>query len=80
MLTRRIIPCLDVSRGRVVKGVRFEGLRDVEREAIRLRFEEGLTLREMSRRTGAPISTLGERVQAALGKIRRRAGKPGATP
>ncbi len=28
MLTSRIIPCLDVSHGRVVKGVRFEGLRD----------------------------------------------------
>ncbi len=29
MLTKRIIPCLDVKDGRVVKGVRFEGLRDV---------------------------------------------------
>jgi cyclase len=28
MLTRRIIPCLDVKEGRVVKGVNFEGLRD----------------------------------------------------
>ncbi|HEX8876635.1 MAG TPA: imidazole glycerol phosphate synthase subunit HisF [Phycisphaerales bacterium] len=28
MLTRRIIPCLDVRSGRVVKGVRFQGLRD----------------------------------------------------
>lgn len=28
MLTRRIIPCLDVRGGRVVKGVRFQGLRD----------------------------------------------------
>ncbi len=28
MLTRRVIPCLDVSGGRVVKGVRFQGLRD----------------------------------------------------
>ncbi len=28
MLTRRIIPCLDVADGRVVKGVRFQGLRD----------------------------------------------------
>ncbi|MFL5960417.1 MAG: imidazole glycerol phosphate synthase subunit HisF [Gaiellaceae bacterium] len=25
----RLIPCLDVARGRVVKGVRFQGLRDV---------------------------------------------------
>jgi cyclase len=28
MLARRIIPCLDVKNGRVVKGVRFVGLRD----------------------------------------------------
>ncbi|MCU0690309.1 MAG: imidazole glycerol phosphate synthase subunit HisF [Polyangiaceae bacterium] len=28
MLTSRIIPCLDVRDGRVVKGVRFQGLRD----------------------------------------------------
>ena len=28
MLTRRIIPCLDVKDGRVVKGVRFQALRD----------------------------------------------------
>ncbi|MCH5198257.1 MAG: imidazole glycerol phosphate synthase subunit HisF [Oscillospiraceae bacterium] len=29
MLTKRIIPCLDVKNGRVVKGVNFEGIRDV---------------------------------------------------
>ncbi len=29
MLTKRIIPCLDVKDGRVVKGVNFEGLNDV---------------------------------------------------
>lgn len=28
MLTKRIIPCLDVKHGRVVKGVQFQGLRD----------------------------------------------------
>jgi cyclase len=28
MLAKRIIPCLDIKDGRVVKGVRFEGLRD----------------------------------------------------
>ena len=28
MLTCRVIPCLDVDNGRVVKGVRFQGLRD----------------------------------------------------
>ncbi len=29
MITKRIIPCLDVKDGRVVKGVNFAGLRDV---------------------------------------------------
>ena len=28
MLSKRIIPCLDMADGRVVKGVNFEGLRD----------------------------------------------------
>ena len=28
MLAKRVIPCLDVRDGRVVKGVRFVGLRD----------------------------------------------------
>lgn len=28
MLTKRVIPCLDVDAGRVVKGVRFQNLRD----------------------------------------------------
>ena len=29
MITKRIIPCLDVRDGRVVKGINFEGIRDV---------------------------------------------------
>lgn len=29
MITKRIIPCLDVRDGRVVKGTNFEGLRDI---------------------------------------------------
>ena len=28
MLAKRIIPCLDVKNGQVVKGVNFEGLRE----------------------------------------------------
>ena len=28
MLTKRVIPCLDIKNGRTVKGVNFEGLRD----------------------------------------------------
>ncbi len=30
MITKRIIPCLDIRNGRVVKGVNFEGIQDVE--------------------------------------------------
>lgn len=30
MLTKRIIPCLDVRDGRVVKGLNFQGIRDVD--------------------------------------------------
>ena len=30
MITKRIIPCLDVHDGRVVKGVNFEGLKEVD--------------------------------------------------
>ena len=29
MITKRIIPCLDVKNGRVVKGTNFEGLKDM---------------------------------------------------
>ena len=29
MITKRIIPCLDIRNGKVVKGVNFEGVRDV---------------------------------------------------
>ena len=29
MITKRIIPCLDVKDGRVVKGINFKGLADV---------------------------------------------------
>ncbi|HPS80873.1 MAG TPA: HisA/HisF-related TIM barrel protein, partial [Candidatus Limiplasma sp.] len=38
MLTKRIIPCLDVRNGRVVKGINFEGLRDVDDPVTLARF------------------------------------------
>jgi imidazole glycerol-phosphate synthase subunit HisF len=43
MLAKRIVPCLDVKEGRVVKGVRFVGLRDAGDpvEAARRYDEEG---------------------------------------
>lgn len=34
MITKRIIPCLDVRNGRVVKGVNFEGINDVNDPAV----------------------------------------------
>jgi len=41
MLTRRIIPCLDVDRGRVVKGVNFINLRDAgDPVEVARRYEE----------------------------------------
>ena len=41
MLTRRLIVCLDVKGGRVVKGVQFEGLRDVgDPVQLAMRYEE----------------------------------------
>lgn len=38
MITKRIIPCLDVKNGRVVKGVNFEGIQDVEDPITLARF------------------------------------------
>ncbi len=38
MITKRIIPCLDVNRGRVVKGVRFAEIQDVEDPVTLARF------------------------------------------
>ena len=38
MITKRIIPCLDVKNGRVVKGVNFEGLNDVSSPVERARY------------------------------------------
>lgn len=38
MITKRIIPCLDVRAGRVVKGVNFEGIQDVEDPVALARF------------------------------------------
>ena len=38
MITKRIIPCLDVKDGRVVKGIRFSGLSDVSDPVSLARF------------------------------------------
>lgn len=44
MMTKRIIPCLDVKEGRVVKGVQFLGLKDAGDpvELAQIYDEEGL--------------------------------------
>ncbi len=40
-LAKRIVPCLDIKRGRVVKGVHFEGLRDAgDPVELSLRYRE----------------------------------------
>lgn len=41
MLAKRIVPCLDIRHGRVVKGVKFKGLRDVGDPAeLAVRYEK----------------------------------------
>ena len=41
MITKRIIPCLDVKNGRVVKGVNFAGLQDVSSPVELAKFYSG---------------------------------------
>ena len=41
MITKRIIPCLDVRNGRVVKGTNFEGLKDVDSPVTLAQFYSG---------------------------------------
>ena len=41
MITKRIIPCLDVKNGRVVKGINFEGLGDVASPVELAKFYSG---------------------------------------
>ena len=48
MITKRIIPCLDVRDGRVVKGVNFTGLNDVSSPV-----ELAKLMRKMGRKDGA---------------------------
>jgi len=44
----------------------------VQREALTLRFEEGMKLEEIAAVTGAPLSTVKSRVQRALESLRER--------
>jgi RNA polymerase sigma-70 factor (ECF subfamily) len=62
------------ARGLRVERMRraLEALRPPEREAVRLRYLEGLPYHEIAARTGASISTLHSRVEAGLEKLRGR--------
>ena len=74
MLTARIIPCLDVSHGRVVKGIRFQGLRDAGDPAERAALYEDqgadeiviLDVSATPEARGNQVETV-ERVRARLG-------------
>ena len=70
MLTRRLVVCLDVKGGRVVKGVRFEGLRDVgDPVELALRYErEGA-----DEVTFLDISASNEERQTLWGLVQRTA-------
>ena len=60
MRTMRVIPCLDVKHGRVVKGVRFQGLRDAGDPVERAAAYEAQGARCAVRRyTGMSIATSG---------------------
>ncbi|MDA1266110.1 MAG: sigma-70 family RNA polymerase sigma factor [Planctomycetota bacterium] len=56
--------------------VALDQLGDEEREALDLRYRQGLAYPEMAARTGRAVSTLQARVEAALRKTRDRLGIP----
>lgn len=72
MLTKRIVPCLDIDRGRVVKGTQFVNLRDVG---------DPVELAERYEREGADelalldITAASDGRDAALDVLRQAAGR-----
>src|SRR5919201_418917 len=78
MLAKRIIPCLDVDRGRVVKGTRFVALRDAgDPIALASRYDSDGADALAVLRAGADkvaVNTAAVRTPAVLGEIARRAG------
>ena len=65
MLAKRIIPCLDIDRGRVVKGVKFESIQDagdpVEAQAlaaVSLAFPVVMLLTALTTLAGGGMSSL----------------------
>lgn len=72
MLTKRVVPCLDVDRGRVVKGTKFVNLRDIG---------DPVALAERYEREGADelvlldITAASDARASALDVLRRAAGR-----
>ena len=88
MLSKRIIPCLDVKEGRVVKGVRFVGLRDAgDPVEVARRYDaagaDEITLLDITA-SHEDRGTLLERRRAHGGDdlhaAHRRRGRPGPRP
>ena len=75
MLARRIIPCLDVKDGRVVKGTNFEGLRDMADPVEMARFynESGASWYSM---TSPPLRRAGTCLRTSCGGLRARFSFP----
>jgi len=89
MLTKRIIPCLDVKDGRVVKGVKFVDLRDKgdPAEHARRYDEEGadeITLLDITATTDGRRATAARGIPCPTtdapgrGRGRHRGGRPGS--
>ena len=85
MITKRIIPCLDVKDGRVVKGVNFQGLRDLsspvelgkyysDSGADELVFYD-ITASAEGRRLFTDVLTEGQEVDVKLLEIDEKTGK-----
>jgi RNA polymerase sigma-70 factor (ECF subfamily) len=53
----------------------FAGLKDVERTALLLRFEGGMTFKEMSQQLRIPLSTAVARVRRGIRSLRRQVGE-----
>lgn len=54
---------------------RLAALPDAEREVLRLRFEGGLSYREIADVTGKPIGTVGSLMHTGIRALRRAVGK-----
>src|SRR5918996_2511978 len=76
MLAPRIIPCLDVSHGRVVKGIRFQGLRDAGDPAERAALYEDQGADEIViLDVSATLERRGNQVETTR-RVRERLGIP----